>query len=93
MTWRLDPPIRLGPRLFAAVTESDISAHPAGPLVVARAGKWPRTILMLFEGNITALDIEGRVHSPADTARTYPEAVAQFRAMQSDAPNASDPSQ
>lgn len=93
MTWHLDPPIRVGRRLFAAVTEIDISAHSAGPMVMASAGKWPCTILMLDEGRITALDLDGRVHSPDDTVRTYHDAVAQFRAIQADIPNSGDPNQ
>lgn len=93
MTWRLDPPIRVGRRYFAAITKVDISAHGAGPIVVASAGKLPCTILMLDKGRITALNLDGQVHSPDDTTRIYPDAVAQFRAMQANLPIASDPNQ
>ncbi len=87
MTWRLDPPIRVGSCVFAALTKVEITAHRAGPMVVATAEKQPRTILMLVGGEVTALDLDGQNHTPADTAQAYQDAVAQLRSLAADAPD------
>jgi hypothetical protein len=92
MTWRLDPPIRIGHRIFAALTKVDISTHCAGKVILATADKRPRTILMLEGDKITALDLDGHVHTPANTADAYPIAVAQLRRFCTST-NSSDPDQ
>lgn len=85
MTWRLDPPIRVGHRVFAALTEVETAAHDVGLMVLASARKWSRTILMLEGSTVTALELDGQVLTPQDTARKFPEAVAQLRALQKEA--------
>lgn len=80
MTWRMDAPVRVGDHIFTALTATDITARHFGTTLAATAEKRPVVILMLTAGDVSALDLEGQVLTPAQTASTYPDAVAQFRA-------------
>lgn len=81
MTWHLDPPVRVGPRTFAALTKVRITAYHAGPVVTATADKQPLTVLMFAANEVTALDLDGQTHTAAETAHAYPDAVRQLRSF------------
>ena len=94
MTRHLDRPIRVGKRIFAAIVDVEISTHGVGPVLMAAAHKQPHTIQMMSGGKIAALELDGCVLTPEDTAHQYREAVAQLSAMQitphNDPPDSSD---
>lgn len=93
MRWYLDPPIRVGQRVFAVLTQIETSAHSVGLLVLGTASKRPLTVLMLDGEQVTALDLDGHAHSPEETAQTYQAAVARLRDLQVDGSDIGDPDQ
>lgn len=78
MTWRIDPPRRVGALALAAIAEVDVDVAWVGRVLVGRAEKRPLLMLIARDGAVTGLDSHGRHYRASEIERRYPRAIAQM---------------
>lgn len=87
MNWSVDPPIRVGHRVFAAVAERATEVYGIRAAGTCLGTKRPVLILVLERGQVRALDVTGRTLDLAAVERSFPQAVEHLRALVQDAPS------
>jgi hypothetical protein len=81
MKWVVDTPVRIGPRAFAAIAETAISAHSAGSVVAGFGSKRPLLFLQSLDGEVTAVDIDGHRYVAEEIERRYPSAITRLNSV------------
>lgn len=85
MTWRVDPPQRIGTLAVAAIVEVEVQVTFAGPLLAGMAEKRPLLVLLVRDGVAFGVDIKGHFYEATEIDYLYPEAIPQVLALMRDA--------
>ena len=78
MTLSIESPVRIGSHVFAGLVEVKLSVHLMGSKVVGVGDKCPILILHVHKGEVTAIDIFGRLYQADEIRHLYPQVVAQL---------------
>ena len=80
MTWTLDTPVRIGPMVFAAIAEVQVSVNMWGGRLVAAGDKRPVLALMVQGDSVMGVGLDGERVPPDEIEARFPDALAQLRA-------------
>lgn len=84
MTWRVDPPIRVGEAICAAVSEVKVSLHGAPQSVSGTARKDVLCVVVVRDGVATGHAPNGDVMDAEALERRFPGAVADILSQTGD---------
>ncbi|UWQ39802.1 hypothetical protein K3552_20985 (plasmid) [Leisingera aquaemixtae] len=76
MSWVVDPPVRAGARVFAAVCRLRGACHSSEAAVYS-GEKRPVLILVFHRGAVTGAGIDGKSYSAAEIEESFPQAIAR----------------
>lgn len=80
MKWSVDPPVRVGDCVCAAVVEVEISVRSGLRSLSARGEKRPILFLVERGGAVTGVDVNGHRYDEEEIEVLYPQAIAVLRA-------------
>ncbi|MFW8635638.1 hypothetical protein [Cribrihabitans pelagius] len=81
MSWVVDPPVRAGSRVFAAVSRVSLCRHAGAGRLACSGGKRPLLILEFQDGAVRGFGPDGRSYTAAEAGALFPQAVARARAL------------
>ena len=86
MTQSIDPPIRSGDAVFAAVVETRRSSAAVGGTIIGNADKRPVAVLVWKDEHVTGIDLSGKLMSADELERRFPRMSDQFVRMAKSTP-------
>ena len=81
MTWHVDPPVRIGPDVLAAIVEARVTVHTTDHAISGYADKHP--VLYLFQRGdvVSGFDTRGRHLTRDEIERRFPDALERLDAL------------
>mgnify|MGYP001815641703 FL=1 len=84
MSWQLEPVLRCGRYVVAAIAETKTSVTVRGQRICGAAGKAPLAILVLDGDCTTIFDASGNAIAETDFQKRFPTAMEQFSELLAD---------
>jgi hypothetical protein len=76
MTWTLDHPVRSGETAFCAISNVDVTVKTIAERLAGHGTKRPVVFLVFRSGQVTGIDLCGRILSMERIEARYPMAIA-----------------
>jgi hypothetical protein len=81
MSVQVNPPIRVGDRIFAAVSTRHVAGQPLASAMMIVGRKTPQFILCLHGEDLAAWDLDGTRLGPSEIEHRMPGVADQLRAV------------